>query len=188
MSQPDTPSDPEVDATLPHGRVDFPVVGIGASAGGLAALGRFLEAMPAEPGMAVVIVMHLSPRHDSIVDRILQRSTAMPVTQVLEALPLQMNHVYVISPHKALSMHDGYLRLLDMDRPRGKHVSIDFFFRTLAEAHREKAFAVILSGTGSDGSVGIARIRERGGITLVQQPEDAEYDQMPRAAIGTGAV
>jgi two-component system, chemotaxis family, CheB/CheR fusion protein len=188
MSQPVTPSDPEVDPTLQHSGLDFPVVGIGASAGGLAALARFLEAMPAEPGMAIVIVMHLSPRHDSIVDRILQRSTSMPVTQVAEALPLQKNHVYVISPRHALSMNDGYLRLLDMERPRGRHVSIDFFFRTLAEVHREKAFAVILSGTGSDGSVGIARIHERGGITLVQQPEDAEYDQMPRAAIATGAV
>ena len=188
MSQPATPPDPEVDPTLLRSGLDFPVVGIGASAGGLAALAKFLEGMPAEPGMAIVIVMHLSPRHDSIVDRILQRSTAMPVTQVLEPIPLQKNHVYVISPHKALSMSDGHLRLLDMERPRGKHVSIDFFFRTLAEAHREKAFAVILSGTGSDGSVGIARIRERGGITLVQQPEDAEYDQMPRAAIATGAV
>src|SRR6187402_452973 len=188
MSQPAAPSDPEVDQTLRQSGLDFPVVGVGASAGGLAALGRFLEAMPAEPGMAIVIVMHLSPRHDSIVDRILQRSTSMPVTQVNEALPLQKNHVYVISPRHALSMTDGYLRLIDMERPRGRHVSIDFFFRTLAEVHREKAFAVILSGTGSDGSVGIARIRERGGITLVQQPEDAEYDQMPRAAIGTGAV
>lgn len=188
MSQPAAPSDTEVEATLEHGGLDFPVVGIGASAGGLAALATFLEGLPAEPGMAIVIVMHLSPRHDSIVDRILQRSTAMPVTQVLETLPLQKNHVYVISPHKALAMNDGHLRLLDMERPRGKHVSIDFFFRTLAEAHRERAFAVILSGTGSDGSVGIARIRERGGITLVQQPEDAEYDQMPRAAIATGAV
>jgi two-component system CheB/CheR fusion protein len=188
MSQPAAPSDPEVDPTLRHSGLDFPVVGIGASAGGLAALARFLEGMPSEPGMAIVIVMHLSPRHDSIVDRILQRSTSMPVTQVLEALPLQKNHVYVISPRKALSMNDGYLRLLDMERPRGKHVSIDFFFRTLAEVHRERAFAVILSGTGSDGSVGIARIRERGGITLVQHPEDAEYDQMPRAAIATGAV
>jgi two-component system CheB/CheR fusion protein len=188
MSQPAAPSDPEVDPTLRHSGLDFPVVGIGASAGGLAALARFLAGMPSEPGMAIVVVMHLSPRHDSIVDRILQRSTSMPVTQVLEALPLQKNHVYVISPRKALSMNDGYLRLLDMERPRGKHVSIDFFFRTLAEVHRERAFAVILSGTGSDGSVGIARIRERGGITLVQHPEDAEYDQMPRAAIATGAV
>jgi two-component system CheB/CheR fusion protein len=188
MSQSASPADPEVDPTLRRSGLDFPVVGIGASAGGLAALATFLEAMPAEPGMAIVIVMHLSPRHDSIVDRILQRSTTMPVTQVVESLPLQKNHVYVISPRKALSMDDGHLRLSEMDRPLGKHVSIDFFFRTLAEVHREKAFAVILSGTGSDGSVGIARIRERGGITLVQHPDDAEYDQMPRAAIATGAA
>jgi two-component system CheB/CheR fusion protein len=85
-------------------------------------------------------------------------------------------------------MNDGYLRLIDLDRPRGKHVAIDFFFRTLAEVHRERAIAVVLTGTGADGSVGIARIRERGGVTLVQHPDDAEYDQMPRAAIATGAV
>lgn len=188
MSQSSLPPDPEADPHTRTSSLDFPVVGIGTSAGGLAALGKFLEAMPAEPGMAIVIVMHLSPRHDSIADRILQRSTAMRVVQVVEPVLLRKNEVYVISPRKGLSMNDGYLRLVDLERSQGKHVSIDFFFRALAEVHRERAFAVILTGTGADGSVGIARIRERGGITLAQHPDDAEYDQMPRAAIATGAV
>jgi len=188
MSLPMPPPDPETDPTVKVSDLTFPVVGIGTSAGGLAALARFFEGMPAAPGMAFVVVMHLSPKHDSVADRILQRSTSMRVTQVTQPVPLRMNEVYVISPRKALSMNDGYLRVTDMEKIRGKHVAIDFFFRTLAQVHRERALAVILTGTGADGSVGIARIRERGGITLAQHPLDAEYDQMPRAAIATGAV
>lgn len=192
MSHDPLPSDPDSDSeTDPNIRpsgLDFPVVGIGTSAGGLAALAKFLEGLPDEPGMAFVVVMHLSPEHDSIADRILQRSTSMPVVQVMEAMPLEKNKVYVISPRKAISMNDGYLGLVDLERPRGKHVAIDIFFRRLAEVHRERAVAVVLTGTGADGSVGIARIRERGGITFAQHPDDAEYDQMPRAAIATGAV
>ncbi|MGE7136619.1 CheR family methyltransferase [Luteibacter sp. NPDC031894] len=182
------PHDPETDPSLRVSHLDFPVVGIGTSAGGLAALGRFFSGMPAEPGMAFVVVMHLSPRHDSVADRILQRSTGMRVVQVVEPTPLRKNEVYVISPRKGLSMTDGYLRLVDLKKSHGQHVAIDYFFRTLAEVHRERALAVVLTGTGADGSVGIARIRERGGITFAQHPDDAEYDQMPRAAIATGAV
>jgi two-component system CheB/CheR fusion protein len=188
MPKPILPSDPETDPNVRVSGLDFPVVGIGTSAGGLAALTRFFKAMPSEPGMAFVVVMHLSPKHDSIADRILQRATGMRVIQVVEPVPLRKNEVYVISPRKVLSMNDGYLRLLDLEKSRGKQTAIDYFLRTLAEVHRERALAVILTGTGADGSVGIARIRERGGITFAQHPEDAEYDQMPRAAIATGAV
>jgi two-component system CheB/CheR fusion protein len=182
------PRDPETDPNLKTSTLDFPVVGVGTSAGGLAALTVFFQGMPANPGMAFVVVMHLSPEHDSIADRILQRSTSMRVVQVTEAVPLRKNEIYVISPRKALSMNDGYLRLTELGRVSGKHVAIDFFFRTLAEVHRERAIAVVLTGTGSDGSVGIARIKERGGITFAQHPDDAEHDQMPRSAIATGAV
>jgi two-component system CheB/CheR fusion protein len=188
MSIPPQPRDPETDPNLESGHLDFPVVGVGTSAGGLAALARLFEGLPSEPGAAFVIVMHLSPKHDSIADKILQKSTPMRVTQVTEPTRLRKNEVFIISPRSGLSMNDGYLRLVDMDRTRGKHVAIDFFFRTLAEVHRERAVAVILTGTGADGAVGIARIRERGGVTLAQHPDDAEYDQMPRAAIATGAV
>ncbi|SEM59684.1 two-component system, chemotaxis family, CheB/CheR fusion protein [Luteibacter sp. UNCMF331Sha3.1] len=182
------PTDPEADPNIQVSTLDFPVVGLGTSAGGLAALGQFFESMPPNPGMAFVIVMHLSPEHDSIADRILQRSTSMRVVQVNEAVALRKNEIYVISPRKALSMSDGHLRLTDLPPRAGKHVAIDYFFRTLAEVHRERAIAVILTGTGSDGSIGIARIKERGGITLAQHPDDAEYSQMPLSAIATGAV
>jgi two-component system, chemotaxis family, CheB/CheR fusion protein len=188
MSVPTVPSDPELDPTIRHVGLGFPVVGIGTSAGGLAAVGRFLEAMPADPGMAIVVIMHLSPRHESIADRLLRKSTSMRVVQVTESVPLEENTVYVIPPRKSLSMSDGHLRLVDLPRMHGKQIAIDFFFRTLAEVHRSMAIAVILTGTGADGSVGIARIRERGGVTLVQHPDDAEFDQMPRAAISTGAT
>jgi len=188
MSSSVPPIDPEADPNIRVSHLDFPVVGIGTSAGGLAALTRFFESMPSDPGMAFVIVMHLSPKHDSIADQILQQATAMRVTQVNEPVPLRKNEVYIISPRKGLSMNDGYLRLVDLRKEQGKHVAIDYFFRTLAEVHRERAIAIVLTGTGADGSVGIARIRERGGVTLVQAPDDAEYDQMPRAAISTGAV
>lgn len=183
-----TSPDPENDPKLMPSKLDFPVIGIGASAGGLAAVQRLLEALPDETGVAIVVILHLSPKHESNADRILQRSTKMNVVQVAKPLPLEKNHVYVISPRKHLSMNDGYLRLTESERPRGRLVAIDYFFRTLAQVHREHAFAVVLSGTGADGSAGISRIRELGGVTLAQSPDDAEYDQMPREAIATGAV
>ncbi|MFT0867903.1 CheR family methyltransferase [Pseudomonas sp. CAM1A] len=166
----------------------FPVVGIGASAGGLAALKVFFEQMPAKNGMAFVIVLHLSPDHESVADQILQASTDMPVTQVTGTSRIEPNQVYVISPASQLLMNDGYLRVVPTTRPMGKHVAIDLFFRDLADVHKEYSFCLVLSGTGSDGAVGLARIKEQGGITIVQSPDDAEYDGMPHAAIATGMV
>ena len=166
----------------------FPVVGIGASAGGLPALLRLFEEMPANNGMAFVIVLHLSPKHQSNADQLLQRSTRMPVLQVTETVKIEPNHVYVIAPSKQLTMMDGSLTVADMQRPRGQHVAIDAFFRTLAEAQRERAVAIVLSGTGGDGAVGISRVKETGGVIVVQHPGDAEHDGMPLAAIGTGLV
>lgn len=168
--------------------LEFPVVGIGASAGGIEALSRFLEAMPAENGMAFVVVLHLSPKHESNLDKILQAKTRMPVTQVTEVTPIEAGHVYLISPALDLLMNDGSLQVVSAARPRGRHVAIDMFFRTLAEVHRERAIGVILSGAGSDGAVGIARIKEKGGMTFVQSPDDAEYDSMPRSALERGTV
>ncbi|MGN8258441.1 CheR family methyltransferase [Pseudomonas sp. SMSB3] len=166
----------------------FPVVGIGASAGGLAALRTFFEHMPADSGMAFVIILHLSPDHESVADRIIQASTSMPVQQVTDAAPIEANHVYVISPASQLTMTDGYLRVTAASRPAGSHVAIDLFFRDLADAHKEFAFCLVLTGTGSDGAVGLSRIKEQGGITIVQSPDDAEYDGMPLAALATGMV
>lgn len=178
------PPDPGyVPSTLP-----FPIVGIGASAGGIEALSRFLEAMPADNGMAFVVVLHLSPKHESNLDKILQAKTRMPVTQVTTVTPVEPGHVYLISPALDLLMNDGTLQVVSAARPRGRHVAIDLFFRTLAEVHRERAVGIILSGAGSDGAVGIARIKEQGGLTLVQSPDDAEYDSMPRSALERGTV
>jgi two-component system CheB/CheR fusion protein len=169
-------------------RLPFFVVGLGASAGGIEALQRFFEQMPAENGMAFVVVLHLSPVHESSIAQILQTKTKMPVSQVSETVAIEKNHVYVIPPAKDLLMNDGVLQVVSAARPRGGHAGIDVFMRTLAEVHRERAVGVILSGTGSDGAVGLARIKERGGLAVAQAPDDAEYDGMPRAAIDSGTV
>ncbi|RYF38935.1 MAG: chemotaxis protein, partial [Cytophagaceae bacterium] len=166
----------------------FFVIGIGASAGGIQALQHFLESMPIDTGMAFVVVLHLSPKHESNLDHILQSCTQMPVLQVTKTVPIQANHVYIISPALDLLMNDGHLQVASAARPRGRHTSIDLFLRSLAEVHRERAVGIILSGTGSDGAVGIARIKERGGITLAQSPNDAEFGSMPQNAIATGVV
>ncbi|WP_327346156.1 chemotaxis protein CheB, partial [Caballeronia glebae] len=168
--------------------LEFPIVGIGASAGGIQALTRLFEHMPNDAGMAFVIVLHLSPRHESQADAVLQRLTRMPVVQVLNATQIEKNHVYLISPANDLSMNDGYLRVTPSNREPGRPVAIDLFFRSLAEVHRTRAISVVLSGFGSDGTIGIGRIKEHGGVTIAQSPEDAECDEMPRNAIATGLV
>ncbi|UOB25960.1 PAS domain-containing protein [Pseudomonas orientalis] len=165
--------------------LNFPVVGIGASAGGLQAVKAFFEHMPQDCGMAFVVILHLSPDHQSVADKIIQESTRMPVQQVNEATPIEKNRVYVISPAQHLLMNDGYLAVAPSAREGGSHIAIDLFFRDLADTHKEHAFCLILSGTGSDGAVGLSRIKEQGGVTLVQSPEDAEFDGMPLAAIET---
>ena len=176
------------DRAVAAGNPTFPVVGIGASAGGVSALLRFLENMPAGNGMAFVFVLHLSPSHESAADLILQKATRMPVIQVSEKVRIAADTVYVIAPDKDIEMQDGHLTVRPQSRPIGHHVAIDIFFRALAAAHSERAFAIILTGTGQDGSVGIARIKEQGGVTMAQSVQDAEYDGMPDAAIRTGMV
>ncbi|MDI3391118.1 CheR family methyltransferase, partial [Pseudomonas sp. V98_8] len=166
----------------------FPVVGIGASAGGLNAVKSFFEHMPNDNGMAFVVILHLAPDHESIADRIIQDVTQMPVRQVTETIPIEKNCVYVISPAHDLIMNDGYLSVAPAQRSAGSHIAIDLFFRDLADVHKERAFCVVLSGAGSDGAVGLSRIKEQGGVTLVQTPEEAEFDSMPRAAIDTRMV
>ncbi|MDQ0126529.1 two-component system CheB/CheR fusion protein [Pseudomonas lini] len=168
--------------------LDFPVVGIGASAGGLQAIKLFFENMPQDNGMAFVIILHLSPDHQSFADKIIQESTRMPVLQVTETVPIEKNRVYVISPAQRLTMNDGVLEVRVCEPDQGRNASIDLFFRDLADVHRERAFCLVLSGSGSDGAVGLSRIKEQGGVTLAQAPEDAEFDSMPRAAIDTRLV
>jgi two-component system CheB/CheR fusion protein len=182
------PSTPPTEPGIVPSTILFPVVGIGASAGGLPALLRFFENMPRHTGMAFVVILHLSPKHKSSADHVLQRATRMPVIQVVEPVEIRPDHVYVIPPNRHLTMADSVLGLTELERPRGRHVAIDIFFRTLAEVHRERAVAVVMSGTGADGAVGVTRIKEQGGVTLVQSPADAEHEGMPEAAIRTGAV
>lgn len=141
--------------------LDFPVVGIGASAGGLQAIKLFFENMPHDNGMAFVIILHLSPDHQSIADKIIQESTRMPVLQVTETVPIEKNRVYVISPAQRLTMNDGNLEVSENDPQLGRHASIDLFFRDLADVHQERAFCLVLSGSGSDGAVGLSRIKEQ---------------------------
>jgi len=173
---------------LAPSHLPFPVVGLGASAGGLPALIKFLEHMPANNGMAFVVILHLSPKHQSAADTVLQRVTRMPVIQVSGSVPIEREHVYVIPPNKHMSMNDGVLVLSDLEKSHGQNVAIDVFFRTLAEVHRERAIAVVLSGSGADGAVGLERIKEQGGVTIAQDPADAEHEGMPSAAIATEMV
>jgi two-component system CheB/CheR fusion protein len=164
------------------------VVGLGASAGGLKALGEFFQNLPAATGMAYVVVVHLSPEHESSMRHLLQQSTRMPVAQVTESVRIEPNHVYVISPNSQLTMRDGSLEPAPGVKHRGSRMTIDVFLETLGEAHKHRAVGIILSGTGSDGTLGARSLKASGGIVLAQAPEDAEYDAMPRSAIATGAV
>ncbi|RQZ12440.1 PAS domain S-box protein [Burkholderia sp. Bp9031] len=166
----------------------FPVVGIGASAGGTTALQTFFESAPTGMDMAFVVVMHLAPEQVSHLDSVLQRTTGMPVHQVTATMPIEKNHIYVIAPGKYLEMSDGCLRCSEHDRPEGAVLAIDHFFRTLADVHDARAIGIVMSGTGSDGAAGLSRIKEAGGITLAQTPDDAEYAEMPQHAIATTHV
>ena len=163
----------------------FPTVGIGTSAGGVQALQRFFENLPDDVDAAFVVIVHLDPGHQSELPNILATRTRMPVAQVVGRVALQPRHVYVIPPNRQLLATDHHLALAEFDEPRWQRAPIDIFFRSLAGQHGND-FAVILSGAGSDGSVGIKAVKEAGGIILVQDPDEAEYGSMPRNAIATG--
>lgn len=184
----EAPHIPANDKSIIPSSLKFPVVGIGASAGGLHAIQRFLENMPSDNGMAFVVIMHLSPTHQSTADAVLQRVTKMPVIQVKQTVRIEKNHVYVIPPNKHLQMNDGHLLIEDLVRPPGKHIAVDIFFRALADAHKDRSVGIILSGTGSDGAIGLARLKEQGGVSFAQRPDHAEHDGMPQAAIAMGNV
>jgi two-component system, chemotaxis family, CheB/CheR fusion protein len=166
-----------------------PLVGLGGSAGAIPALQRFFEAMPPDSGQGFVVVMHLAPEHESTLAELLQRCTKMPVVRVSGHQRVEPDKVYVIPPRKAIKAVDGYLELADDSlTPRGRHVAVDLFFRTLADTYGPHAAAVVLSGADGDGAIGIKRIKERGGLTVAQDPEEAEHASMPRSAIATGMV
>jgi two-component system, chemotaxis family, CheB/CheR fusion protein len=164
----------------------FPIVGIGASAGGLEALEQFFGRTPPTCGMAFVVIQHLDPTREGIMPELLQRGTAMPVSQVVDGTAVEMNHIYVIPPNKDISILHGVLLLLDPTAPRGLRLPIDFFLRSLAMDLRERGIGVILSGMGSDGTLGLRAIKEKGGLALVQDPQSAKCDSMPSSAIEAG--
>ncbi|MGD0819904.1 MAG: chemotaxis protein CheB [Desulfomonilia bacterium] len=166
----------------------FFIVGIGASAGGLEALEQLLGNVSEGRGIAYVIVQHLDPTHKGIMPELLQRMTHMKVTQVKDRTPVKPGQVYVIPPNKDMSVLHGVLHLLEPTAARGLRLPIDFFFRSLAEDQREHSVGIILSGMGTDGTLGIKAIKELGGLVLVQDPATAKFDSMPRSAIGTGLV
>jgi len=164
------------------------IVGVGASAGGLEALEQLLGNVSEGRGIAYIIVQHLDPTHKGIMPELLQRMTRMKVTQVKDRTPVKPDYVYVIPPNKFMSILHGVLHLLEPTSPRGLRLPIDFFFRSLAEDQREHSVGIILSGMGTDGTLGIKAIKELGGLVLVQDPSTAKFDSMPRSAIGTGLV
>jgi two-component system, chemotaxis family, CheB/CheR fusion protein len=164
----------------------FPIVGIGASAGGLEALDLFLRNVPADSGIAFVVVQHLEPTQKDFMVELLQRATAMKVIQVRDRTIVDRSCVYVIPPNKEMSILHGVLHLLDRLKPHGLHLPIDFFFRSLADDRQERSVGVILSGMGSDGTQGLRTIKEKGGATFVQELTSAKCDGMPRSAIEAG--
>ena len=166
----------------------FPIVGIGASAGGLGAFEKLFAAMPANSGMAFVLVQHLDPTHESMLTSLLISTTPMPVVEATDGLSVEPNHVYVIPPNTNLGILHGTLHLMPRGDPHKQHLPIDYFLRSLSDDQGARAIGVILSGTASDGALGLKAVKAGGGITLAQDPASAKYDGMPRSAIATGGV
>ncbi|MBU0621479.1 MAG: PAS domain-containing protein [Gammaproteobacteria bacterium] len=164
----------------------FTIVGIGASAGGLEAFEQFFHSVAADSGMAFVLVSHLDPDHDSMLTEILQRATTMPVVEAQDQVKVEPNCVYTLPPNREMSIFHGVLQLSTPEMPRGQRMVIDSFLRSLAEDQGEKAVGIILSGTGTDGTLGLRAIQGAGGITLVQEPTTAKYNGMPGSAIQAG--
>ncbi|HKX29834.1 MAG TPA: CheR family methyltransferase [Blastocatellia bacterium] len=164
------------------------VVGLGASAGGIKAFKEFFTHVPSDSGLAYVVILHLSPEHESHLAEILQMDAQIPVTQVTRTVRIERDHAYVIPPNQSLSIQDGELRLSEITRIEERRAPVDIFFRTLAETNYTRSICVILSGTGANGSMGLKRVKEFGGIAIVQDPKEAEYGDMPRNAIATGLV
>ena len=162
------------------------IVGIGASAGGLAVLEELFSNVPKDCGLAFVVVQHLAPQHASMLGQLLGRRTPMPVVEAQNDVVAEADHVYVIAPGTTLAISGGRFRVVSVDGER--RGLIDVFLRSLAEDQGERAVGILLSGSGSDGTIGMQAVQERGGLTLAQDPETAKYDAMPRAAIAAGAV
>jgi len=177
-------SDP--DEPAPHS--PFPIVGIGASAGGLEAFSQLLGHLPEQPGMAFVLVQHLDPKHESHLPELLARSTRMPVVEATDGLPVEPDHVYVIPPNAELAIEHGRLQVIPRSETAARHLSVDHFLRSLAQEQQMHAIGVVLSGTGSDGTLGLCEIKEVGGITFAQDEASARHSGMPRSASECGCA
>lgn len=171
-----------------NGDPDFLVAGLGASAGGIHALTSFFEQVPAGSGIAYVVILHLSPDHDSQLSQILQVHTSLPVMQVTKKIKVAPDHIYVIPPNQHLLMEEDCIAVSPNMQVEDRRAPVDIFFRTLAETLGPRAVCVVLSGTGANGSMGLKRVKERGGAVFVQNPREAEYNEMPRNAIATELV
>jgi two-component system CheB/CheR fusion protein len=172
----------------PRDTGDFPVVGIGASAGGLEACRKFIDGLSAGTGMAFILVQHLDPTHESMMVDLLAGHTTMTVRQATDGMPIEGEHLYIIPPGSYLSVGNGALHLSQPQARHGARLPFDFLLHSLAEEYGARAICVILSGTGADGSLGLKAVREKSGFVIAQDPEEAGYDGMPRSAIATGAV
>lgn len=170
------------------GKNEFLIVGIGASAGGIQALHEFFKNVPPASGMAYVVILHLSPDHDSSLAQVLQQVTKIPVTQVTEKVRIKPNQIYVVPPNRHLTMKDSHIIVSPNTLVEDRRAPVDLFFRTLADEMGPRAVCVVLSGTGANGSMGLKRIKERGGTTFVQNPREAEFNEMPRHSIATDLV
>ena len=164
------------------------IVGMGGSAGALDAFEQFFTRMPPDSGLAFVLVTHMDPTHKGMMPELLGRCTAMKVVQVEESMPVRPNHVYIIPPNKDMSILDGTLHLMEVAVPRGVRAPIDLFFRHLAEDQEDRAIAIIMSGMGTDGTLGVKAVKEHLGLALAQDARSAKYDSMPKSAIGTGLM
>jgi two-component system CheB/CheR fusion protein len=188
VANPKKKADPKtkVNPPAPTKTASFPIAGIGASAGGLEALELFLRQVPERCGIAFVVIQHLDPTHKGIMPELLQRATGMKVCQVEDRMPVKPNCVFVIPPNKDMSILHGLLHLFEPAAPRGLRLPIDFFFRSLADDQQQQSIGIILSGMGSDGTLGLRAIKEHGGLVVVQDPVSAKFDSMPRSAIAAG--
>jgi two-component system CheB/CheR fusion protein len=181
---------PPVEQPSEERTAGFPIVGIGASAGGLAAFEAFFSTMPTdrEPGMAFVFVQHLARDHKSILTELVQRYTKMEVFEVEDGMVVRPNCAYIIPPNRDMALVNGALQLMEPTLARGIRLPIDFFFRSLAQDQHDRAICIVLSGTGSDGALGVRAVKGEGGMVMAQTPESTEFDGMSRSAIATGMV
>jgi len=187
LAMPDQALDPANEPSEPGQGASFPIVGVGASAGGLEAFTQLLKSLPLDTGMGFVLVQHLDPEHESALTQILARATALPVGEITDDQPVEPNHVYVIPRDTNLSIAQGVLKLGPREKTRAPHRPIDSFFESLAQDQGDRAIGVVLSGTASDGTLGLEAIKAEGGITFAQD-DSAKHDSMPRSAVAAGCV